>query len=89
MMKQLTLFKTPKKVQQMKAISSDLQKKSKKIEPRARKIYNNTYRAKLKGIDVKPHQKTIYSKTEDVDQVSQVRQVKNLMNLGFVIQITI
>ncbi|WP_123873964.1 hypothetical protein [Capnocytophaga canimorsus] len=89
MMKQLTLFKLPKKVQQMKAISSDLQKKSKKIEPRARKIYNNTYRAKLKGIDVKPHQKTIYSKTEDVDQVSQVRQVKNLMNLGFVIQITI
>ncbi|AYW36550.1 hypothetical protein D8L92_04015 [Capnocytophaga canimorsus] len=88
-MKQLTLFKLPKKVQQMKAISSDLQKKSKKIEPRARKIYNNTYRAKLKGIDVKPHQKTIYSKTEDVDQVSQVRQVKNLMNLGFVIQITI
>ncbi|MDO4782821.1 MAG: hypothetical protein Q4A09_06360 [Capnocytophaga felis] len=89
MMKQLTLFKLPKKVQQMKAVSSEVQKKSKKIEPRARKIYNNTYRAKLKGIDVKPHQRTIYSKMKDVERVAQIKQVKNLMNLGFVIQITI
>ncbi len=88
-MKQLQLFKLPKKVQQMKAVSSEVHKKSKKIEPRARKIYNNTYRAKLKGIDVKPRQRTIYSKTEDVEQVSQVTQVKNLVKLGFVVQIII
>ncbi|MFK8302657.1 hypothetical protein ACI75Y_07070 [Capnocytophaga stomatis] len=88
-MKQLQLFKLPKKVQQLQAVSSEVQKKPKKIEPRARKIYNNTYRAKLKGIEVKPHQRTIYSKTEDLDAVSNVTQVKNLMNLGFVIQIII
>ena len=51
-----------------------------------RKIYNNTYRLKCKGYRVEPHKHTIYSYNEEVMNTTQA---KNLMKLGFVVQLEI
>lgn len=87
-MKQLQLFTLPK-MQSMQTSSQQAKKSKKKILPRARKIYNNTYRAKLKGVNVKPHERTIYASIEQLERITEIKQVKNLCGLGFVIQTTI
>lgn len=64
-------------------------KKSKKISPVQRKIYNNTYRSRLKGVKVDTHKKTIYTDCEKAEKILLICQVKNLIKLGFVVQIEI
>lgn len=64
-------------------------KKPKKIDPKKRKIYNNTYRLKLKGIRVDAHKKNIYTNLEGEKSIFSIRQVKNLVDLGFVVQLEI
>ena len=64
-------------------------KKVVKIFPIPRKIYNNTYRLKLKGVRVDAHKKTIYTEPHNEKKILLVRQVKNLLELGFIIQFEI
>ena len=57
-----------------------------KVSAEKRKIYNNTYRLKRKGYRVEAHKHTIYAYNEEVMNTTQA---KNLMKLGFVIQLEI
>lgn len=57
-----------------------------KVSAKKRKIYNNTYRLKCKGYRVEPHKHTIYAYDEEVMNTTQA---KNLMKLGFVVQLEI
>lgn len=57
-----------------------------KVSAKKRKIYNNTYRLKCKGYRVEPHKHTIYAYNEEVMNTTQA---KNLMKLGFVVQLEI
>ena len=57
-----------------------------KVSSEKRKIYNNTYRLKRKGYRVEPHKHTIYAYNEEVMNTTQA---KNLMKLGFVVQLEI
>ncbi len=57
-----------------------------KVSAEKRKIYNNTYRLKCKGYRVEPHKHTIYAYNEEVMNTTQA---KNLMKLGFVVQLEI
>ena len=68
-------------------ISSTAQvKPTYKVSAKKRKIYNNTYRLKCKGYRVEPHKHTIYAYNEEVMNTTQA---KNLMKLGFVVQLEI
>lgn len=60
--------------------------KKKKITPRKRKIYNNTFRLKQKGYKVIPSKMTIYHTSEEV---LKIKQARNLIELGFVLQLEI
>ena len=65
---------------EVKPISSIAQvKPTYKVSAKKRKIYNNTYRLKCKGY-------TIYAYNEEVMNTTQA---KNLMKLGFVVQLEI
>lgn len=64
-------------------------KTPKKIDPKKRKIYNNTYRLKRKGIRLDAHKKNIYTNFEGEKSIFSIRQVKNLVDLGFVVQLEI
>lgn len=57
-----------------------------KVSAKKRKIYNNTYRLKSKGYKVEPHKHTIYAYDEEVMRTTQA---KNLMKLGFCVQLEI
>ena len=57
-----------------------------KVSSEKRKIYNNTYRLKNKGYKVEPHKHTIYAYNEEVMNTTQA---KNLIKLGFVVQLEI
>ena len=57
-----------------------------KVSAKKRKIYNNTYRLKCKGYRVEAHKHTIYAYN---DEVMNTTQAKNLMKLGFVVQLEI
>ena len=57
-----------------------------KVSAKKRKIYNNTYRLKSKGYKVEPHKHTIYAYNEEVMNTTQA---KNLIKLGFVVQLEI
>ena len=57
-----------------------------KVSSEKRKIYNNTYRLKCKGYRAEPHKHTIYAYNEEVMNTTQA---KNLMKLGFVVQLEI
>ena len=57
-----------------------------KVSAEKRKIYNNTYRLKRKGYRVEAHKHTIYAYNEEVMNTTQA---KNLMKLGFVVQLEI
>ena len=57
-----------------------------KVSSESRKIYNNVYRLKLKGYRVQVSKKTIYSYDE---AVMETTQAKNLIKLGFVVQLEI
>ena len=72
---------------EVEPISSTAQvKPTYKVSPKKRKIYNNTYRLKSKGYKVEPHKHTIYAYDEEVMSTTQA---KNLMKLGFVVQLEI
>ena len=72
---------------EIKPISSTAQvKPTYKVSAKKRKIYNNTYRLKCKGHRVEPHKHTIYAYNEEVMNTTQA---KNLMKLGFVVQLEI
>lgn len=72
---------------EIKPISSTTQvKPTYKVSAKKRKIYNNTYRLKCKGYRVEPHKHTIYAYDEEVMNTTQA---KNLMKLGFVVQLEI
>lgn len=72
---------------EIKPISSTAQvKPTYKVSAKKRKIYNNTYRLKCKGYRVEPHKHTIYAYDEEVMNTTQA---KNLMKLGFVVQLEI
>ena len=72
---------------EVEPISSTAQvKPTYKVSSKKRKIYNNTYRLKSKGYKIEPHKHTIYAYNEEVMNTTQA---KNLMKLGFVVQLEI
>ena len=72
---------------EVEPISSTAQvKPTYKVSSKKRKIYNNTYRLKSKGYKVEPHKHTIYAYNEEVMNTTQA---KNLIKLGFVVQLEI
>lgn len=72
---------------EVEPISSTAQvKPTYKVSAKKRKIYNNTYRLKSKGYKVEPHKHTIYAYDEEVMSTTQA---KNLMKLGFCVQLEI
>lgn len=72
---------------EVEPISSTAQvKPTYKVSAKKRKIYNNTYRLKSKGYKVDPHKHTIYAYDEEVMSTTQA---KNLMKLGFCVQLEI
>ena len=78
---------TPLLLFDVEPISSTLKiKPTYKVLPEKRKIYNNTYRLKNKGYKVEPHKRTIYAYNEEVMNTTQA---KNLINLGFCVQLEI